>query len=204
MNTEIAPIKKKRGWPKGVKRGPKKVAAEVVASARVSPVAVSQPQAAPKHVKFTGMGARVGIDDEDRLKVPDDLKPDGMDIMWVAEVILGQPEPYERAKYERGGWEPITTDDFGGALGRHFMPKGTKAGVEIAQGGLVLMARPMQLSVQSRAHELSRARQQVRIKEQQITGGDLGTSLDSRHPSALRTNRIEKTFERIPIPGDSK
>ena len=80
------------------------------------------------------------------------------------------------------------------------MPKGTKSGVEISQGGLVLMARPMELSKQSRAHEYSRARQQVRIKEQQITGGDLNTSLDSRHPSALRFNKIEKSMERIPVP----
>ena len=102
MNTEAQAPKKKRGWPLGKKRGSKVV--EAAAQAPAEPIVPPLQSAQKPHVKFTGMGARIGIDDEDRLKVPVDLVPDGMDVMWVAEVILGQPEPYERAKYERGGW----------------------------------------------------------------------------------------------------
>jgi hypothetical protein len=43
----------------------------------------------------------------------------------------------------------------------------------------------------------------VMIKQQQLTGGDLpGVSLDSRHPTAVASNRINRTIEPVQIPRD--
>jgi hypothetical protein len=66
--------------------------------------------------------------------------------------------------------------------------------------GLVLMARPSELSDRARKIERRAALEQVHIKEQALRGGDIPISLDARHASALQTNKIGKTYERLPIP----
>jgi hypothetical protein len=50
-------------------------------------------------------------------------------------------------------------------------------------------------------YEAKKARMQIRTKEAQLLGGGIeGVSLDSQHPSAIRSNRISKSYEKIDIP----
>jgi hypothetical protein len=46
------------------------------------------------------------------------------------------------------------------------------------------------------------AREQVAIKEAALRYGDLPIALDARHPSAVNSNRINKSFERVEVPED--
>ena len=74
---------------------------------------------------------------------------------------------------------------------------------EITVEGLVLHARPKTISDLARQRTDRAARAQVQIKERALRSGDLpGVGLDSRHPSALGSNRISKTVERISVPND--
>ena len=139
-------------------------------------------------------------DTPDRLKIPKDLYPDGMDLLWVTDTALGASMAQHRMSRERKGWTPVHPEDFDGRFDGMFAVKGSSN--EINVDGLVLMTRPMWMSERERAADLRRAREQVQIKEQALYGGDLPVTLDPRHPTALKSNKISKSIERIDIPSD--
>ena len=182
-------------WPKGVPRKPKTESAQV--------------QAAPT----TGRSSRRGRpnwenydeseDSQDRLHIGKDLFPPGFDFMWVTDSVYGQSFQQHRSQFERKGWDPVHQEDFDGVFDGKFMPKGAQG--EINVDGLVLMARPLEFSIRSREADRRKAVEAVQIKQQQITGGDLpGVSLDSRHPTAVASNKVNRTYEPVPIPRDDE
>lgn len=141
-------------------------------------------------------------DSPDRLKINPDLLPDDLAFMWVTDSVYGQPDPQHRMQFEKGGWTPVHQDDFDGQLDGMFLPKGAQG--EINNGGLVLMARPMEIHNRAKLRNRKAANEPIQIKEQALRGGDLpGVSLDPQHPNAIRTNRINKSLERIEIPDDN-
>lgn len=134
----------------------------------------------------------------DKLRIDRSLIPEGMDLQWVTSEVFGQPDPQHRADFERRGWTPVHQEDFNGQFNGMFMAKDAPG--EITVHGLVLMARPIELSQKAKQADRRKAMEQVLIKEQSLRGGDLPITLDPRHPSAINTNRINKTVERIEIP----
>jgi hypothetical protein len=139
-------------------------------------------------------------DNPDRLKIDPAILPDGMSFQWVTDSVYGQQMPQHRAKFEKRGWTPIHQQDFENVFDGMFMPKGMEG--EIKVDGMVLMTRPEEMTRKAKIMEQRQAQEAIRIKEQALTGGDLNISLDSQHPSAIRTNRINKTMERIQVPDD--
>lgn len=139
-------------------------------------------------------------DTPDRLRIPRDQIPEGMDLMWVTDSIFGQPQTQRRAEFEKKGWTPVYQEDFDGKFDGRFMPKGKDG--EINVEGTVLMARPLELSIRSKQKDRRAALEQVAVKEQALRGGDIGVSLDTNHPSAVNLNRnaVKKSIERISIP----
>jgi len=143
-----------------------------------------------------------GLEDEspDRLGIAPELVPDGMSLQWVTDSVYGQAVPQHRARFEKRGWTPVHQQDFDGAFDGLFMPRGKDG--EIMVDGMVLMARPSEMTRKAVIDERRRAQDVIRIKENALRGGDINTSLDSQHPSALKTNRINRTMERVEIPTD--
>jgi len=137
-------------------------------------------------------------DTPDRFRVPPNLIPEGMIAQWVTDSVFGQPVPQHRAAFEKKGWTPVHQEDFDGAFDGRYMPKGR--GGEIIQDGMVLMMRPKELSEQADLRNRRRALEQVALKEQSLLSGNVGVTLDGTHPSAVKTNRISKSFERIDVP----
>lgn len=136
-------------------------------------------------------------DEDDRLHISKELIPDGMDYQFVTDSVLGQPFPQRRARFERKGWTPVPAMRHDGM----FMPKGHQG--EINVDGLILMERPLELSIRARQRNNQRARDQVHAKEAQLTGGDIpGVSLDTHHKSAVRTNKVNKSYERFTPPDE--
>lgn len=147
----------------------------------------------------------VNIEDEetpDRLKIADHLIPEGMSFLWVTDSVYGQSMPQHRAKFERMGWTPVHQEDFDGQLDGLFMPAGVAG--EIKSDGLVLMARPREMTEASRQKDRRKAAEQVRIKESALRSGDLPVTLDASHPTAVGYNRISKSYERISVPDPEK
>lgn len=130
----------------------------------------------------------------DQLHIPRDLIPDGIDLQWNVDTILGSPDVHARSEMEAQGWEPVTVGSFNGRFD-HLMPKGFKG--EITYRGLRLDWRPMELTMEARGEENQAARNAVRVQERKLTGGELdGVTLDTAHPTARAKTFITK--ERIP------
>lgn len=188
----VAP--KKRGRPPGAKAKNKIIEGleEAVAHATAT-------TAAPKSILEKAKARFQYIDDEDddRLKIPMDLIPDGMEYQWVTNSVRGQDMGARRAQFERKGWEAVPASRHPGM----WTPKSFQG--EIVYYDCVLMERPKEYSDRFREKDRQRARDQVRIKEAQLRGGDIeGVSLDTQHQTALRQNKVSKSYERVDIPED--
>ena len=136
----------------------------------------------------------------DKLHIPRDMIPDGMDLQWVADSLRGQPQTQRRAEFERRGWTPVHQSDFDNRFDGMWMSKGAEG--EINYEGTVLMARPLELSRKARLMDRKRALNQVQLKEHALLSGELPVTLDAQHPTAVNSNRINRSFERIQIPKD--
>ncbi len=140
-------------------------------------------------------------DTPDRLRIDPSLIPEGMSLQWVTSTIYGQETRQRRSGFESKGWTPVHQEDFDGQFDGMFMAKGETS--EITVDGLVLMARPEHLTRAAQRRDKLNAMKQVQIKEHALHGGDIGvTAFDAQHPSALRSNKVNKTMERIEVPED--
>jgi hypothetical protein len=115
--------------------------------------------------------------------------PDGWTYEWKRKTILGPEDPAHQVHLARTGWEPVETS-------RHpeMMP-GQGSHPVIERKGMILMQRPSVITEEVRQIELSRARSQVRTKEEQLSGTPEG-GLGHREHAQVRP-KIGKSFEAI-------
>lgn len=170
-------------WPKGV--------------SRKKPEAEKPPQWTMK-AGNNWDGAVLEDDLPDRFHIPRDQFPEGMDLQWVTETVFGQ-NMQRLAKFEKGGWTPVHASDFDGRFDGIWTPKGSDEYVK--EGGVVLCARPIEISLERKRQEKNAAIQQVRMKEQAFLAGGIDAS-GANHPSATKFNHISRTIERIDVPKD--
>jgi hypothetical protein len=130
----------------------------------------------------------------DRLHIPQEMIPDGIDLQWVTDSVLGQPAVQDRMSYEVNAWEPVTPDMFDARFDGIFMPKGHKG--EINVGGLVLMWRPLELTLEARAEERQAANMQIRTETNKMITGQVD-GVDSRILGVDKAKTF-MTKERIP------
>jgi hypothetical protein len=152
------------------------------------------------------MTARSNWDDVDldreeqpnRLHIDKSEVPEGMDMRWVTAEVFGKSFADWRSDAEKRGWTPVHQQDFDGQFDGRFMPKGRTG--EIVVDGLVLCARPMELSKRSKIKEMLAAGTPMEDVRKKLHGG-----LDvpgGDHASARDFNHIKSNVERIAIPGD--
>lgn len=126
------------------------------------------------------------------------LGQEGWDLQWNVDSVLGRPETQARMAMEVQGWTSVTGLMWDGLFDGHFMPKGYAG--ELIVDGLVLQARPMELTLQARAEELRDARQARFVEERKLQQGTPdGINLDMLNPN--HGSARAKTFlnkERIP------
>jgi hypothetical protein len=143
------------------------------------------------------------IDEEMVLQIGKHEFPAGFDFQWVTEAVWGRPELQHRARFERAGWIPVHNDDFENKFRGRWVPWEYQG--EIKQDGLVLMARSMSWTIKARESEARRANQRVQIKEQQLRQGALeGVTLSPQHPTAVRSNIVERSIDTISMPVPNK
>jgi hypothetical protein len=136
----------------------------------------------------------------DRLHIPKTDIPEGMDLRWVTSTVRGQPFTRWRASQEARGWTPVHSEDFDGRFNGRFMAKDAQG--EITMDDAVLMARPLEMTVKAKKKEYRQAREQVMIKEAALTSGAEINASGATHPTAIASNRINRTYERLAIPED--
>lgn len=121
-----------------------------------------------------------------------DLERDGLALQYIAEECYGKSLDRDVAQYVRNGWTRVEAGDIDGIHGD-----------ALGYGGLRLYARPVELERKAKEHDKRKAAAVVATKNQGLLSGDLpGVTLDARHPSAVRNNRINRTIEPIAIPRD--
>ena len=129
-----------------------------------------------------------GNDDvTDNFYIPMDAIPPGWDYQWKRHSIYGQEDPAYQIKTAQDGWTPVPAS-------RHpeMMPLGSSAET-IMRDGMILMECPSEIVAEYRARELRKARQQVMVKEAQLSGTPEGT-FERTH------KQIKKGFSPMEIP----
>jgi len=99
----------------------------------------------------------------DEFYISKDMIPDGWTYEWKRRSILNQEDPAYAVQLAREGWEAVPAK-------RHpqMMPGNSTHDV-IERKGMVLMERPSEITEEARNIEIRRARQQVRIRESQLS-----------------------------------
>lgn len=137
-----------------------------------------------------------GLDEgTDEFYIPPDIIPDGWTYEWKRHMIFNQEDPSYTVSLARDGWEPVPVDRC--PTHRAMMPENWKKGT-IERKGMMLMERPREITEEVRRMDLMRARNQVRVKEQQLAATPEGT-LPRDADSRVRP-RINKSYESMPIP----
>lgn len=138
----------------------------------------------------------------DRYHIPREMIPEGMDLQWNVQSVLGRDEPQMRQAMAVQGWDPVLPDMFGGRFDGMFMPKGYKG--EINVGGLVLEYRPIELTMEARAEELQSARHARGVEERKIQSGMVDgidpRFMDQSDPKARANTFLKKEMRPMAIP----
>jgi hypothetical protein len=124
------------------------------------------------------------------------------DLQWVADSVLGKPDPASRNAFEINGWLPVTPDMFGGVFDGMYTRKGDKGEIRIE--GLVLMYRHISDTEEAKAEEARARIGAMKAQENMIKGGvipGLSSGFESNHPTAISRNVFNRTVhEPMDIP----
>lgn len=120
------------------------------------------------------------------------IVPDGWCYEWKTHTVMGAQNPSYQVQLARTGWEAVPVD-------RHpeLMPRDWNGKV-IERKGLVLMERPQAITDKVRKIEQKKARDQVRVKEQQLNAAPQGQF--PRDEDERTTARIKKSHSPVEIP----
>jgi hypothetical protein len=128
----------------------------------------------------------------DKFYIDPSMVPDGWDYNWKRKSVYGMEDPAYQVSLARTGWETVPT-----ANHPTMMPVGNYPVIE--RDGMILMMRPKVISERFEAADQKRARDQVRVKEQQLNQNPDGQfGRDHQQVKA----KISKGYEAIPIPKD--
>lgn len=110
-----------------------------------------------------------------------------IDFNWKRYETYGKPDYAEQRAYHAQGWRPVMHHHFPG----RFAPAGTQGAVIVKD--MILMERPMRLTVKARNEELVEATRAMQVNRQKVASTPEGSA--PRHVWADRTSR-----ENIEIP----
>jgi hypothetical protein len=136
-----------------------------------------------------------GSDGVDDFAIPKNAEPDGWTYGWKTKSVYGMENPAYQIQLAQEGWEPVPAS-------RHpeMMPlNSTMATIE--RGGMILMECPTEIVNDRRSADIRRARNQVRVKEQQLSTAPAG-QFERDHDRVAP--KIKKSFEAMPVPGDDE
>ena len=110
-----------------------------------------------------------------------------IDFNWKRYEVAGRPDFAEQRAYQDQGWRPVQHEAFPG----RFAPEGTTGAVIIRD--MILMERPMRLTVDARNDEIAEATRAMRVHRQ-----TLGKTPDGHAPRAVFADRSSREAIEIP------
>lgn len=129
----------------------------------------------------------------DEFYIPPDFIPDGWTYEWKRYSTYNQIDSSHIRELERKGWAFVPSSRHPSLMAIN------DTGNIILRKGLALMERPTEIVEEARYIERKRAADQVRAKEQQLSGTPEGTM--TRDHAKARP-QIKKSYEAVPIPKD--
>lgn len=146
--------------------------------------------------------------DADQFHIPPEIIPDGWDYQWVTFSVYGQEQTANLVSMQENGWTPVPADRHAGM----FMPAEHKG--SIIRDGLMLVERPMALTIEARQEEHRKSRTQSNDARRLFGmrgAPEKGFVTDT--PTARRVNGVTTSYEstgdiprpelqRIPNQGD--
>ena len=138
-------------------------------------------------------GDNIVPEGSDEYFIPKDKIPPGWSWEWKVFTVMGAEDPGRRLAYARTGWEAVKTWQF-----PERMPEGTDPQAPILHKGMMLMERPEQITEQVRRNDERRARDQVRVKEDQLNSSPHGQF--ERDNKGQPMGSVRKNVERMPVP----
>jgi hypothetical protein len=111
------------------------------------------------------------------------------DFNWKRYEVSGKPDFAEQRMYQDQGWRNVLHEQFPG----RFAPEGTSGPVIVKD--MILMERPMRLTLQARREEMEAANRAMTVHRQQMSHAPEGQA--PRMAPSIRTSR-----EAIQIPDD--
>jgi hypothetical protein len=156
------------------------------------PMREEDPRAAAARRAAEIRSNQVDDDGVDEFKLP--RAPDGWTYEWKTKSVMGAINHAHLTELRRQGWEEVPTS-------RHpeEMPLGGHDPI-IERKGMILMQRPTVIVEEARAIQIAKARNQVRFKEEQLSGTPEG-GLGHRNHDQVKP-RISKGYEPLPVPKD--
>jgi hypothetical protein len=138
-----------------------------------------------EHTTFSDTGDKFGFDLS--------IIPPGWSYEWKRLTVMGAPDPAYQVNLAQRGWEAVPAD-------RHpeMMPLGHVGGT-IDRDGMRLMERPLTITEDAKAAEKKEARDLVRGREAQLTGGETAGAF-ARDNRGESINTIKKSYEQIDVP----
>jgi hypothetical protein len=117
--------------------------------------------------------------------------PEGSSYEWKRVSNVGAEDPFYIAGMREQGWEPVLA-------ARHptWVPPGYDK-PHIIKSGLMLMERPMALTLEARAEARQLANQQIREAEQRL--GMTGKGEATRDLAEVRPRVVKEMMRAIPI-----
>jgi hypothetical protein len=110
-----------------------------------------------------------------------------IDFNWKRYETYGRRDYSELREYHNQGWREVAHESFPG----RFAPEGTTGPVIVRD--MILMERPMRLTVKARNEEIDAATRAMRVNRQ-----NLGTTPEGQAPRIVIADRTSR--EAIPIP----
>jgi len=131
-------------------------------------------------------------DGTDKFAIDPKIIPDGWSYEFKRFTVLGQEDPSYQVSLADSGWEAVPAK-------RHpeLMPIGYQ-GATILRDGQILMERPLAITEKRKQKDYQNAREQVRAKEEQLTGAAPGEF--ERRNKGDSLVKINKSYEPMAIP----
>lgn len=136
----------------------------------------------------------IDVEGNDKFHIDPRMIPDGWSYEYKKFTVLGKEDPSYQVQLRNAGWEPVPAS-------RHpeLMPLGYDGGTILVEG-MMLMERPLEITQERKRQDQKNARDQVRAKEQQLTGAAPPGEFE-RSNKGDRLTSIKRSREAtIPIP----
>jgi hypothetical protein len=129
------------------------------------------------------------------------VRDEGFSWEWKEETILGEKRSGVAATQAQVGWEPVMHESYPGEFAPAFDADGNQTKGPVRRDGLMLMERPLALTIEAMRDEKRKADERVgNAKNQYSRLNTSGASTAEFNDEAQRSSYIKQNVERVVMP----